>query len=280
MRPILTVSSLYGRTNNRIQSMLKIYELAVRHHALAVVPQDLLLDHTHITEWFDLQSAFEPHHLAIVSVTLRMLLRHSFWKTILMEKDQLILHQNTSLAPGFYKLKASSLFHAPIRTPSLGLLQYSCKVRTLAAKVFPLLNSCGEALLPYIGVHMRWLEGSCLSRMKQNPLAFDICHMTPELVREVRTHLGLEFAPVYLANDGQQPEDITHLQEHGVICLDYGLDPGDDDPEHLAILELRLAIDQYILTNAEVFIGNPTSSVSRNVCVQRSANGKGCFELE
>jgi hypothetical protein len=142
--------------------------------------------------------------------------------------------------------------------------------------------------------------GGCVKRL-QNILQRRsddelVCHMRPQLLRAIRDELGLEFAPLFLATDGEVREDQYLLEEHGAIVLDYAqvgsltrvhashgshgkrnMHPshGIYTSKHTHWQTIGILVDQYLLSRAEVFVGNPSSSLSVNVC--RARSGVRCF---
>jgi hypothetical protein len=72
--------------------------------------------------------------------------------------------RNTTVSPRWIRITAGDIFRrggVNIRNAGHRLIgiRYSCYVRLLAAEVFPLLDACGDPIVPYIGVHLRWMEG-------------------------------------------------------------------------------------------------------------------------
>jgi len=294
-RPVFAFTGLYGRTNNRIGLLCGAYDVARRCDGLVVVPQHMLGGAIALEEWFDLESAFSPRHLALVSTGIDRLNSLFPWETVSQElleelfprtvADKRQPPTNSSSQPfraAFYRFASGKLFHASdrVRLQTLRSLKFSCQVRRLAGKLFPLMDRCGVPFLPYVGLHLRWLEGSCISRIEDkskldHTLALSICHLTPTVLEQVRVHLGLEFAPVYLASDAEVISDQHRLENLGVIDFDK-LPPLLDPTERKLAHRLKLLLDMYIITESTVFIGNPASSLSHNVCALRHGR-PGCF---
>jgi hypothetical protein len=89
--------------------------------------------------------------------------------------------------------------------------------------------------------------------------------MPPPLLRAILTELGAQFLPVFVASDHQNKEDLRRLHSAGSLSL-----LPDSIPPHMSMV-----LDQYLLTQATVFVGNPASTLSGNVC--RFRQQRGCF---
>ena len=119
----------------------------------------------------------------------------------------------------------------------------------------------------YNAIHLRWLEGSCISRIKkcieasdgcnrfvtftENITASDVCTMS-----SFHVHMQLQIAntthlPCFLATDGQRKNDILRLEK------DFGCVRYSGENAHF--------VDLLLLIHSTTFVGNPASTLSVNV---------------
>ncbi|ORC91124.1 uncharacterized protein TM35_000061290, partial [Trypanosoma theileri] len=105
------------------------------------------------------------------------------------------------------------------------------------------------------------------------------CNISIPYLAALHASLGLRLFsyPMFLAHDGQDPYTVPQLKARGARVY---------EKEHYAQYEdcayglCALAVDYFVMTEAEYFSGNAVSTVSDNVCFVRLGRGKACHGME
>jgi hypothetical protein len=304
-RGVLTLLGGYGRANNRLIVLAHAYEVALRLNAVLVVDPYLLVKqgNVSITRWYRLESVFDPARLVLMPDSAqrrRLRTKYTTLDTLLLQHEQrqqqhdegtrahttaqqhafeggreatppqqgkgaVMSPQGTGVAAPFpirAHVGAGDFFFyvSPEHSAAQRLegLHFSCEVRRVATRL-PLLDEHARPTQPFVGVHLRGLEQQCDKWSARSPS----CHLHPRLVSAVLSHLAADFYPLYVATDHQQPQQLNALHYRGAVSA-LG-----------APRDLDMALDQYVLTQAAAFIGNPVSTLSLNVC--RFRHHHGCF---
>jgi hypothetical protein len=135
---------------------------------------------------------------------------------------------------------------------------------------------------PFIGIHLRSLEGHCAEMTEGDfqakglqpfiPEAKEACSPTWDNIkmRLQRINIDAESIQIYLADDGQQPT-VTDaiLQNHPNVrrLSDFSLLDEKGFRNHGGVLEV------YILSHSTAFLGVAASSFAFHVALRRELNG-------
>ncbi|KAH9584047.1 hypothetical protein LSM04_003484 [Trypanosoma melophagium] len=126
--------------------------------------------------------------------------------------------------------------------------------------------------------HLRTHFGVALIREREQVIRAQ-CNISIPYLATLHTSLGLRLFsyPLFLAHDRQDPYTVPQLKKRGARVY---------EKEHYAQYEdcayglCALAVDYFVMTEAEYFGGNAVSSVSNNVCFARLGRGKACHGTE
>jgi len=111
----------------------------------------------------------------------------------------------------------------------------------------------------YIGIHLRWEEGSCHRRSGgYGPwCSMDDDYLNAELMKF--PNYAKRKPVLFLAHDSQQKKRVTELEKRFNVVTSSNYVDG----------EIGVVVDTYLLARSTLFIGSPPSTVSESVCVVR-----------
>jgi hypothetical protein len=149
--------------------------------------------------------------------------------------------------------------------PSRGVCEHLSRLPFFDAKS----SDVPRRIVSFTAVHLRWLEGSCLSRASRSgdtAEADNVCHMRIAFVNKWRLSIGLEFSPLVVVADGESSNDLQELMDHGAMHL-HGLQSSI----------VAVGIDFWLLVYATETLGSFVSTFSLNACsVRQSWNFSSC----
>jgi len=125
--------------------------------------------------------------------------------------------------------------------------------------------------VPHMAVHSRWLEGSCLERIKNTP-SKDECHMPPSYIKKILASQGmLGRIPIVIVADLQQRKVLDALRndsEIGPCVIVPAL-----DRTIFAASSSTAQNDMVLAANSAIFVGTRASTMSKMIGVWRIAAG-------
>lgn len=134
---------------------------------------------------------------------------------------------------------------------------------------------------PFVAVHLRWLDGFCLDRVRRYPGAAPgtaaLCspprNLTARIMRGVLAPADRAW-PIFVASDRQRPEVLQTYLQAGDASLaaaaTTSISAGADVPGFAHFNPLQAAVlDFEIAARASFFVGVVTSSASKNVASLR-----------
>eukprot|EP00668_Euglena_longa_P030320 GGOE01037783.1.p1 GENE.GGOE01037783.1~~GGOE01037783.1.p1 ORF type:complete len:509 (+),score=111.47 GGOE01037783.1:91-1527(+) len=133
----------------------------------------------------------------------------------------------------------------------------------------------------YTAVHLRNFEGKCaflMSRLlwainateSQHRAAPQQCEMSPRYIATAQKHRVGVKQVVLLASDRQAPAREAPILRYGAVQYTSAV--------HSAQSLFLLAVEFWLMVDAELFLPNVLSSVGWNVCQRRMQMGKDCYQ--
>ena len=284
----------YGRTNNQIVAVLR--------------GLDLLFDDTHV-EVTDDNKADDCRAVLAVSgwalTTLEKLFFDGDWSEVAERLVPIVkfddpLNNKAMKGPrrSVVKLKAEETFrYTNNKTPVHQIEQRRRWVLSRLIKNFSNKNLQTQYLLenhlkqiaemdseikvdadgsvPYMAVHMRWMEGSCVERIQlHNATSNDECFMKPDYIKRILASKGvLGHMPVVVISDMQQEASLNALQndpEIGRHVIVPALDPETFFPRGQTS---SVAIDMVLAAKSAIFAGTRASSMAHIIGLLRVVGG-------
>lgn len=127
-----------------------------------------------------------------------------------------------------------------------------------------------DGTVKYMVVHVRWLEGGCLERIKQ-VTSKDECDMKPAYIKKILRFRGmLGRMPIVVISDMQQKDALAELQrdpEIGRQVIIPALDTTNFGRSSF------IASDMVLAAKSDVFVGTRASTMAHVIGYMRIGNG-------
>lgn len=210
------------------------------------------------------------------------------WACVMRQNEKPIALQSVMSADAlFYMYLKSDISYFSGHVLRQLLLRPSPKIREIVES----FEKCNNFTNGYNAIHLRQLEGSCLSRVHRQiaitrsnrPDAvprlvdgseakpMDICKMSSDYIRALFRKAGTEHLPCFLAHDHQ---DLKRAEEIKRDFHAVSYDTSDADGVE------GLWIDMILLIRSSSFVGNSASTLSHNVAdVRRVINKDACCDV-